>query len=246
MLKKLIDYLVNDLGVQPNTAATIILTLFTFSLGFIITWTAAAISKWLKRKKYRKSFKIILNDFISACKIQYQELEKFPLQKGYLNGGDYTITVKTNYGLKYLANLDINVFIDNFSSLFKKNRAAEVSQLLEIVEQVKSDRESIKELIDFTYLKYSESFDIYNENLDSLRKLYENLPLKYNGTAIEANFHIYIQSIIDTFNRWNEKGALTHINVTLDQIVNPLYTEAKKISQNEISRDVIEHTLKCR
>ena len=58
MLISLINYLVQDLGVQPNVAVTIILSLFTFSLGFIITWTASGISKWVKRKNYKKSFKI--------------------------------------------------------------------------------------------------------------------------------------------------------------------------------------------
>jgi hypothetical protein len=55
MLKKLIDYLVHDLGVQPNVAVTIILSLFTFSLGFIITGTSAGISKWIKKRNYKRS-----------------------------------------------------------------------------------------------------------------------------------------------------------------------------------------------
>ena len=55
MLKKLIEYLVQDLGIQPNVAVTIILSLFTFSLGFIITWAAGGISKWVKKKIIKRA-----------------------------------------------------------------------------------------------------------------------------------------------------------------------------------------------
>ena len=41
--------------VRVNVAVTIILSLFTFRLGFIKTWTASGISKWVERKNYKKS-----------------------------------------------------------------------------------------------------------------------------------------------------------------------------------------------
>src|SRR5205085_2526608 len=82
MLKDLIEYLVHDLGVQPNVAVTIILSLVTFSLGFVITWTAAAVSKWTKRKNYKKSLKIVIKNFLEACQKQQQLLEVFSTHKG--------------------------------------------------------------------------------------------------------------------------------------------------------------------
>ena len=71
MLKSLVNYLIQDLGVQPNVAVKIILSLFTFSLGFIITWTASGISKWVNRKNIKRVLKCSdCSQYLTACKTQ--------------------------------------------------------------------------------------------------------------------------------------------------------------------------------
>jgi hypothetical protein len=97
MLKRIIEYMVQDLGVQPNVAVSIILSLFTFSMGFIITWTAASISRALKRKNYKKSLRIIIRNCLDSCQKQYILLENFSNQKGFLHGENYSISIKSNF-----------------------------------------------------------------------------------------------------------------------------------------------------
>ena len=83
MLESLLNYLVQDLGVQPNVAVTIILSLFTCSLGFIITWTESGISNWVKRKNYKKSLKIVIKNFPESFQKQHLLLKTGSTQKGF-------------------------------------------------------------------------------------------------------------------------------------------------------------------
>lgn len=246
MLKKLIEYLVQDLGVQPNVAVTIILSLFTFSLGFIITWTATAISKWVKRNNYKKSLKVIIKHFLKSCQKQYLLLEPFSSQKGFLHGENYNISIKSNFGQTYLSTLDIKTFIENFSSFFNKTRAEEISDFFEIVETVKTSKETAKEQIGTYYSNYDENLKKYNEGLDGLRKLQDDLALEYNGKTIDAQLANYISSIVATFTKWKHGGASTNIHVTNTEIVTHLFDTALSFPPNVISRKVIDHSIQCR
>jgi hypothetical protein len=246
MLKNLIDYLVQDLGVQPNVAVTIILSIFTFSLGFIITWIAAAISKWIKRKNYKKSLTIIIKHFLESCRKQYLLLEPFSSQKGFLHGENYNISVKSNFAQNYLSTLDIKIFIENFSSFFNKTRAQEIADFFEIVETVKTSKETAKEQIKTYYSNYDENLKKYNDGLDGLRKLQDDLALEYNGKTIDSQLENYIFSIVATFTKWKQGGSSTNIHVTNTEIVTPLFDTALSLPPNPISRKVIDHCIQCR
>ena len=246
MLKNLIDYLVQDLGVQPNVAVTIILSLFTFSLGFLITWTAAGISKWIKRKNYKKSLKIVIKNFLESCQKQHLLLEDFSTHKGFLHGENYNISIKSNFGQNYLSTLDVKTFIENFSSILKKNRAQEISDLFEIVETVKTSKETFKEQIKIYYSSYDENLKKYNENLDSLRKLQDDLALEFNGKTIEVELANYISTIVNTFTKWKENGASIHVHSTNKEIVTQLFETALTFPPNPISRKIIDNCIQCR
>jgi len=246
MIKKLIDYLVQDLGIQPNVAVTIILSLFTFSLGFLITWTAGGISRWVKRKNYKKSLKVVIKHFLESCQTQYVLLGDFSKQKGFLHGENYKISIKSNFGQNYLSTLDIKTFIENFSSIFKKERAQEISDLFEIVETVKTSKDAFKEQIKVYYSSYNENLKKYNENIDSLRKLQDDLALQYNGKTIDAELASYIHSISCTFTEWKKNGANININATSTEIVSPLFETALAFPPNAISRKIIDNCSQCR
>ena len=247
LINKIITAIADGSGIPRNTAATIMLTLFTFCLGYILTWGASYIVKLKKRWLYKKSLKIIIADFLKSCEKQYLEFEKFPTQVGYLNGDNYTVSIASSYSHNFLAKTDITVFIENFSSIWHKGRAKEISQLFEYVEKVVVVKQTLKEVVAFTHKMYSENFHVYNENLDNVRKLCDNMV--YELTQRDPNIVApsdYEISILNVFKKWKENGSITHINTTLNELVNPMYEQAIKTSPSLISKNVIDYTLKCR
>jgi hypothetical protein len=246
MLKKLIDYLVQDLEIQPNVAVTIILSLFTFSLGFLITWTAGGISRWVKRIKYKKSLKVVIKHFLESCQKQYTLLGDFSKQKGFLHGENYSISIKSNFGQNYLSTLDIKTFIEYFSSILKKERAQEISDLFEIVETVKTSKENFKDQLIIYYSSYNENLKKYNENIDNLSKLHDDLALAIYEKTIDVELEKYIHSIITTYSEWKKNGANFNINTTSTEIVSPLFETALALPPNAISRKIIDNCIQCR
>jgi hypothetical protein len=163
-----------------------------------------------------------------------------------LHGENYNISIKSNFGQNYLSTLDIKTFIENFSSFFSKTRAGEISDFFEIVETVKTQKETAKEQIKTYYSNYDENLKKYNEGLDGLRKLQDDLALEYNGKTIDAQLANYISTIVATFTKWKQGGGSTHIHVTNTEIVTPLFDTALSFPPNPISRKVIDYCIQCR
>ena len=246
MLKYIINYLENELGVNSAVAPNIVVTLTTFIFGFIITWTAGYISRLIKKYKYRNILKVIIRQYLERCKLQIKELDNFAQQEGFLYGDGYTVNITSNFSENYLSNLDVKVFVENFSSVFKRKRATQVAELFELIERIKYARELLNNMIIKVDDRYKEQSKIYNENITGIRKLQEDLPLKYNGKQVESEFEMYLKSIPATFKNWKEKGSSTKIVDTLNEIVNTIYNSSVNVKVNEVSREMIDFTLNCK
>ncbi|MBL0200394.1 MAG: hypothetical protein IPP81_09550 [Chitinophagaceae bacterium] len=238
--------MVKDLGVSANVAPNIVVTLTTFILGFLITWTAGYVSRFVKKIKYRRILKVIIRQYLDRCKLQIEELENFTKQKGFLHGQGFTIVMASNFSQTYLSNLDVKVFVENFSSIFKRGRAKQVAELFELIERIKFSKERLDEVVAKVDERYKDEKKIYDDNLTGIRKLQEDLRLRYHNKEVESEFASYLESIPKAFKNWIDKGAPTNMIDTLNGIVNPIYDSSVKVDVNEVSREMIDFTLNCR
>ena len=245
MIKSIIDYLKILLGVERPIVVTILLTLSTFALGFIINWGALVVIRWLKKKRYRASMAVIIQDFLISCKTQYDIYLTFPNQKGYLHGELSVLRNKSNFGLNYLSKLDVATFIENFSKIWNEERRKDICKLFELVENVKFQSERLAETQKLVQTKLWEHSDEYQGGLDGLRKLQDDLYYENIDKDIKPEIYSYVQPIFNVFNAWLKNGGITHIHNTNSQIVLPLYELAKSSKPHPYTGLVINHCLKC-
>ena len=246
MLKKVINYLVEDLNVDNNTAVTLTITLLTFTLGFLFTWIASFINRQIKKSSYRRSLKIIIKDFFKSCKKQHDAFKIFSDQKGFLHGLDFEIAFVSNFAQNYLSSLDIQVFTNNFSIAFNKRRAKHISKLFEIIEITKSETVFLKEILKLIFERYAKHEKDYQEHLDNLRKLQDDLITQFYGKQVDEQLNKFIVGIIGVFKAWAIKGQKTEFVNTLDEIVSPILDLAKGVNPNPFTRIAIDNCLKCK
>jgi hypothetical protein len=248
MLKSLIEYLVNNLGVDRNTASTIIITLAIFACGYIISGVVLVISKWRQRFIYRRSLKIIISEFFNSCEKQYDQFKIFSAEKGFSDGADYQITLVSNFALQYLTSLDVTIFIKNFSSLTSRKRAIEISNFLEIVELIKENKSTLQKSISMAFDSYSENLAIYNKNIHELRSLINIIALDFNGrltNEIEPSLHEYIGKILEVFSLWSEKGEKNAVNDTANDLVSPILKISTETKPNSYSFSATNSCVLC-
>ncbi|MDP4265557.1 MAG: hypothetical protein Q8941_23740, partial [Bacteroidota bacterium] len=243
MLRRIIDYLVNDLGVNRDTAVTIVVSLLTFASGYLITGSIKLSTKWKKQLTYKKILRIIISDFLKLCKKQRDVFEAFSKESGFTHGNNFNISTVPNFSHNYLTSVDVNVFIENFSLFFSKKRATQISEFFELVETVKSSKAALRENINMAFSSYNSNLITYNQNLHSLERFKDSLWVEFNGKPLSDNFIKYLDTICNSFIEWGKNGKSTNIHNTYTQIIQPILENLRLLPPNHLSHQAISYCL---
>ncbi len=244
MIKSFFDTLESLLGIDRKVSIPIVLTLSTFLLGFIINWTANAVIKWLKKRRYRTSLMVIINDFVHSCKAQEKINDKFTEQKGYLHGENYTLQIKSNFALNYLSKLDVASFIENFSRNFDSKRPEEICELFSLVENVRFQNEKLQEMMELTRQKYWEHADEYKKGLDGIRIIFDEFISEHREKKdVPKEVFDMVNPIGLIFKKWTDKGANKNIHNTHSEIVISVYNQTKTSKPHPYSTKLLNHCL---
>jgi hypothetical protein len=243
MIKSIIDYIVNDLGVERDTAVTIVVSLVTFGSGYLVTGLIKAIHKWRKQISYRKILKIIIDDFLNLCEKQHRIFENYSKEKGFAEGSNVNISVVPNFSQNYLAEVDVSIFIENFSLFFSKKRGIQISEFFELVETIKSNKIDLRTNINMAIDSYNRNLITYNQNLHSLERFKDYLGVEYNDKSVDLSFVKYLNGIYHPFMDWHKKGKSTNLKDTNEQIIQPILANLRILMPDKISHEAITFCL---
>jgi len=246
-VKNLAHYIVTLFKVDNNTAAALTITVTTFILGIIATISINSFVKYLNRRAYRKSLKLVIKEFIICSRKQYKEFGRFSQQADLLHGGDYTIPIVANLPKNYLTSLELHTFVDNFASVYIRKRAKCISTLFKIVAMVELDSAIFKENQKLLFERYTQHEALYQKNLDDLRKYHDDLALQFTGRQVDPETINILTVIHGTFNRWVESGKKTEFIYTRKQVVDPIYNFC--VANNHphpLTQPALELCLRCR
>lgn len=73
----------------------------------------------------------------------------------------------------------------------------------------------------------------------------DELYYQFYGKDIPQIIYDFAQPIFNTFKSWKENGGVTHIQVTYDEIVQPLYNLIISTAPSQYSASITNSCLKC-
>lgn len=219
-MQEIIDYF-KGFGVDANTTATILITLFTFSIGLLVTWIAGRIKSFKERQSYKKSLLLILQDFSKTCDKQ-TKVVALSLEKAGLNvGNDFIINYIPIGTLDYLNKIDFTVFLKNFEPTFyKKKYSKAVSKLFSLIAQIKVQNDSIAGFSKMLFEEYKKHERQFYDNVDKLRQVHDELGINFNGKPIIPNTDgELVQGYFKIFGDWMKNGGKTDFESEQKEIV---------------------------
>jgi len=219
-MKRIIENL-TSWGIDKNTSATIVITIFIFAAGLLFTWLAGQIKKYKEKRSYKKSLLLILKHFGQDCDKQSKVVRESLQSAGLVTGNDFIIKFIPIGTLDYLNRLDFNIFLQNFEPfLFKKNYSSAVSKLFELIAQSKVQNESSIDFLKTFSAEYKKHERLFYENVNGLRKVHDELGVHLNGKTMEKDKGgDLIQGYFHVFGEWQKDGAKTDIISEYKEIV---------------------------
>jgi len=245
-MKEIIDYF-KIIGVDANTTATIFITLFTFSIGLFLAWSAKQLKNIKEKKSYRKSLVLILTDFAKSCEKQnnvvLNSIANIDLNKGKAIFVKY-VPIGT---LDYLNQLDFNIFLQNFEPfIYKRNFSKAISKLFELIAQINVQNKTINEFLKYYSDKYTFYESLYLNNIDALRKTHDELMVMFlKDTMSNRQIDVVIQEYFNLFENWTKNGADRELSVTRAEIVLKVLALCKSNPSSSIILQINNSALEC-
>ena len=174
MLKSIFEFF-HKYNVDANTVSTLVITIFVFGLGVIISWVGSVIKSKKTKRAFRSSIIFVLENFRAACLKQVSVVTLSLETVGLQYNKDFNVTLVPIGTLDYLNRMDLSTLINNLGNrnffICKSNRPKAISKLIELVAQTKLQHDQVSKIMQIYSQAYQKHEKNFNENLDLLRKI---------------------------------------------------------------------------
>ena len=209
-------YLEYQFDVDPNTSATIIITISVFMLGIFFQYLLHSITKFSERKRVRKIFLVGLSEFSKQVKKQSEQYGISAKTFAFDKKTNFEFNRATIFTISSLNGLDYNqtyqAFFFGFENIvkFNSNRKFEAfNKVWDSIKSVEFWHEKSFQNINYFIEKYNELNEKRNEAVNAHRLFYEPIMKKLDGQDVPENIGRYMQAADQIHVDWQNKENRT-------------------------------------
>jgi hypothetical protein len=224
-LSKLLE---NTFGIDANTAATIIITVTIFVLGYVIAAINSSFSTYLKRRNYRRIFSDIMNSVVISIGKQADSLSKSATKVHIKNFDDYVVTT---VNITHLDNIDklefpdvYNGFLTGPENIFNNKKLKAFNKVfshLSLIKDIESRLHS--SMTEFNSI-LREHAKLWDESVDKLRQVIDATQTATNGTTLPAALVNYLQGVDTIILAWQQLPNRTEYSIVKEEYIDKLLT----------------------
>lgn len=136
--------------------------------------------------------------------------------------------------------------MQNFEPIFpRKIYSKAISKLFDQLSGIKSQNESLERDLNYFSDRFTVNEKEYQDNIEAIRKIVEELIVRFNGKTLDAEQGHLIQDCFDIMGNWVKNGAKTNMIDTYPEIVKPVLQLGKTHSTIPLVIPLTDHALKC-
>ncbi len=243
-MKRIIDYLKEDLGIDAPTAATLVVTIGTFLLGLVFTIIIQWGISYLKKRSYRGASRVFIKAFFEIANKRVSDLEKIQNQKFFST--PVTTFTFSNYAASHFSSIDRTEFTLNFNGRTNKQRAKIISEFFKNIEFARVVEDTYGRSMSKLEHRFEHFQELYLENLTGLRQTFDNFIEMYYDNKIEQDREApFIKAYMKIFKDWQDNGGLSQPLETTQRIVAPVGELCRSTLPGPVSRKPMEFVMQC-
>lgn len=246
------ESIMTSLDIDPDTFATIFITLFVFIVGLIIQQLIVFYNSYIQRKRTRKVFELSLDSFINQAKKQSEEYIKTSQTFSFEKETRLYFSPVTISSISLLNELGYQkayeAYFFGFENLFKLKFDLKIKTFNKIWHSIKHvefwREQSFK---DTRYLE-SKLHELNNRRIlaiDNLRKFRESVSIELHGKRIPQDIPEelgrYIQAVDEITVNYQNLPNARRADIVHQNLILPLMTLNRSYnSQNIEGRELME------
>lgn len=219
-------YLECNYGVDSNTSATLIITLFVFLLGVAFQYALNSFTKYSERRRVRKTFLVGLSEFSNQVKKQSEQYHKSSLTFTFDKETNFEFNRATISTIGSLIDLQYNrtyeAFFFGFENLIKFNSKRKFEAFNKIWDSIKSVEfwhEKSFQDVNYFIEKYNDLNERRNEAINAHRLFFEPIMTQMDGQTVPGNIGRYMQAADQVHVDWQNKPNRTRPNIVHRNLV---------------------------
>jgi hypothetical protein len=236
-MQPIINYLVESLGIDKNTSATIVLTLLIFILGYCISWLNTAISNYKLRRNYRRIFNDVITSISQNIQFQSKLFHEAHRIANIETIGNYNFKKGT---ITHLDSIDKLEFRDVYNSYLtgveniclSKKKLKSFNKIYGRISLLKTIDSNLFSETDRMNDRYHESEQKWHESIDEMRQITDALHVQLNGQHFSERFSQYIEGMDRIILAWQQLENRTKTTNVKRHFVDRLL-EHNRLFQNQ-------------
>jgi hypothetical protein len=242
-MKTIVEYIKTIFQIDNNTAATLVITLSVFILGYIISGLFKSFSSFNKRKNYRKIFKEMITEISNSTKEQSLNYFQFIKQLNPEYEKDFQFKTKN---IDFLSNFNkipfetfYNSYFQGFENICMHRKLKYFNKTFGLIDSLNKQENNSLKLISELLSSYEKNKYKWDIAVEDVRLMFEEMLLSNKGNRYPT-FYIEILEEIDTIiYKWQSLENRTHFNIAYIHLIKPLIDCIRKNDEKDITKSYV-------
>jgi hypothetical protein len=212
-------------GCKTDTVVTVFVTLSVFTIGIIINIIINNIRIFKERRRYRKYFHTLIKNLRKYSLKQSNELDKSVVKFTMKNQESYFVIQLTENSLNLIDKISFEKIYDSFFvGLTCKDtlRMKALNCMLNQSALLKTINSNIRTDIESLDKKFHDYEQVWNDNVDSIRKVFDNLRQQNASGTIKKEFIPLLKDLDKIISEWSHQPDRAHRVIVRQFIVDKL------------------------
>lgn len=223
-MKSVLLSLEKDLGVDPNTIATIFITLLVFIVGIMFQFLAVEFRNWHRRKNKRRIFSLSLKRHLKDIDQQLEGFVKSRASLSFSNRSRFLFYHNVLMPPDSFHNLDYqsiyNAYFTGIENWFRsKKRLKSFSEIWHALESLEFWSSAFIDLKNSFIEKYNLEGEKRTDAIEKYRSFLQEKNYEFDNVSIPKELHNYLRVVFQIHSEWTKLTDRTSPEICHRQLV---------------------------
>lgn len=243
-METFLDFLKRIFNIDNNTAATVIITLTVFILGYILTGLFRAISAFRNRRNYRKIYREMIDEIVYCTNKQSTNINNLIKTLRIENDSYFNLKKQNINLLNHFNQISFDTlysaYFKGIENLCKIKKLKAFNKTFGLVDSLSKNENQIIIELNNCLNTFNEQAENWNDSAEKVRLNIEDLKLSLDGKRLYPQMSDFIHAIDKIECAWEQCNNRSQYHIAYTLLIRPIL----ELYDKNTNIDIVKETKK--